>query len=176
VEDVDAVYQRSLEAGATSIIPPSDQEYGERVCGITDPAGNQWYIARSLQGPYTPEGLRNVNLYFHPVNSPQFMEFLDRAFGAVEVVRYADPNGRILHAKVRLGDTVIEMGDAHGPFQPMPTTIYMYVDHVDSAYQRALAAGATMISEPADQPYGDRNAGVIDPIGNTWYLATHIKA
>ncbi|MCI0417069.1 VOC family protein [bacterium] len=175
VEDTDAIYQRALEAGATSIAEPSDQPYGERVCGVTDPAGNQWYIARSLEGPYVPEGLRNVNLYFHPINASQFIDFLSRAFGSVEVARYAAPDGTVAHAKVRIGDSVIEMGEAHGPYQPMPTTIYLYTDNVDASYVRALQAGGVSVSEPADQPYGDRVAAVSDPFGNTWYIATHIK-
>jgi len=56
----------------------------------------------------------------------------------------------------------------------MPAAIYLYIDNVDAAYKRALAAGATSLSEPEDQPYGDRNAGVKDAFGNIWYIATHI--
>ncbi len=61
------------------------------------------------------------------------------------------------------------------PWQPMPGSIYLYVKDTDATYQRALKAGATSVMEPADQFYGDRNAGVKDPIGNMWWIATHIE-
>jgi PhnB protein len=67
------------------------------------------------------------------------------------------------------------MGEAHGPYQPMPTMFYLYVPDVDALYQRAINAGATSMSAPADQPYGDRSAGVKDAFGNQWYIATHFK-
>jgi PhnB protein len=103
------------------------------------------------------------------------IDFLKRAFAADEVARYAGPDGTIYHAQVRIGDSVIEMGEAHGPYQPMPTMFYLYVEDADAWYRRALQAGATSISEPADQPYGDRKAGVKDPFDNVWYVATPIK-
>jgi len=69
----------------------------------------------------------------------------------------------------------MEIGPAHGPYQPMPAMIYLYVEDVDALYQQATEGGATSISPPADQPYGDRNAGVRDPFGNEWYIASHVK-
>jgi uncharacterized glyoxalase superfamily protein PhnB len=66
------------------------------------------------------------------------------------------------------------MGEAHGPYQLMPTQFYLYVPEADATYYRALAAGATSIQQPADQPYGDRNAAVKDVFGNQWYIATQI--
>jgi len=103
------------------------------------------------------------------------IDFLKRAFGAEERAKYASPEGLVQHAEVRVGDSVVEMGEAHGPYQPMPSTFYLYVPDVDAIYERALRAGATSLNAPADQPYGDRNGGVKDPFGNTWYIATHIK-
>jgi PhnB protein len=67
------------------------------------------------------------------------------------------------------------MGEAHGPYQPMPTGIHLYVADADAVYAQAIQAGATSVSAPADQPYGDRFAHVIDPSGNSWLIATHIK-
>jgi PhnB protein len=78
------------------------------------------------------------------------------------------------HAKIRIGDSIIEMGEAHGQWQPMPTALYMYVPDVDAVYNRALEAGATSLSVPVDQPYGYRNAGVEDPFGNRWFIATPV--
>jgi len=175
VKDTDAVYQQALAAGATSIGEPKDQEYGERSAGVKDPAGNYWYVATHKGPSYVPEGLNDVNVYMHPLRAEPVINFLKRAFGARELAKYASPDGVVHHAEVQVGTSVLEMGEAHGPYQPMASVLYLYVPDVDAAYRRALQAGATSISEPADQPYGDRNAGVKDPFGNTWYIATHIK-
>ena len=81
----------------------------------------------------------------------------------------------IHHTTIKIGNAHMEMGEAQGPYQPMPTMFYLYVEDCDALYKRALAAGATSISEPQDQPYGDRSGGVTDPFGNKWYIATHVK-
>lgn len=175
VEDTDAVYQRALEAGAESIQAPADQEYGERVGCVKDFSGNQWYIATPQRKSHVPEGLRTVTPYLHPLRAEPVINFLKRAFGAQELEKYASPDGVVHHAKIKIGDSVLEMGEAHGPYQPMPTTFYLYVPDVDAVYRRALEAGGTSLNEPADQPYGDRNGGVTDAFGNQWYIATHIK-
>jgi uncharacterized glyoxalase superfamily protein PhnB len=175
VKDTDAVYREALAAGATSIGEPKDQEYGERSAAVKDLAGNYWYIATHKGPRYVPEGLNDVNVYMHPLRAEPVINFLKRAFGAQELAKYASPDGVVQHAEVRVGTSVLEMGEAHGPYQPMSSVFYAYVPDVDAIYRRALQAGASSISEPADQPYGDRNAGVKDPFGNTWYIATHVK-
>jgi PhnB protein len=175
VEDTDAAYKKALQAGATSISEPQDHEYGERGASVKDPFGNLWYIATHQGESYVPKGLNNVNVYMHPLRAEPVIGFLKRAFGAQEVAKYASPDGVVHHAEIRVGDSVVEMGEAHGPYQPMQSTFYMYVPDCDAVYRRALAAGAKSISEPVDQPYGDRSGGVTDPFGNTWYVATHIK-
>jgi PhnB protein len=175
VPDCDAAYERALQAGASSIDEPRDQEYGERSASVKDPAGNYWYIATHEGESYTPKGLNSVNVYMHPLRAEPVINFLKRAFGAREIAKYASPDGVVHHAQIRVGDSVVEMGEAHGKNPPMPTMFYLYVPDCDAVYQRALAAGATSISAPADQPYGDRTAGVKDAFGNQWYIATHIK-
>lgn len=175
VEDVDTVHARAVAAGGVAIMPPTDQEYGERSSSVKDSAGNHWYMATAKGASYIPEGLRNVNVYLHPLRAEPLIGFLKRAFGAEELEKYATPDGVIHHAKIRIGDSVLEMGEAHGPYQPMPTMFHLYVADVDALYQRAINAGATSMSAPADQPYGDRSAGVKDPFGNQWYIATHFK-
>ncbi|MGA3295435.1 MAG: VOC family protein [Candidatus Acidiferrales bacterium] len=175
VTDTDAVYQKALEAGATSIGEPQDHDYGERGAGVKDAFGNHWYIATHRGPSHVPKGLNNVNVYLHPLRAEPMIDFMKRAFGAEEKAKYASPDGVVHHAEVRVGDSVVEMGEAHGPYQPMPSTFYLYVPDVDAVYDRALKAGATSLNPPADQPYGDRNGGVKDPFGNTWYIATHIK-
>ena len=175
VEDTDAVYRKALEAGATSIAPPTDQSYGERSASVKDQFGNNWYIATYQGGSFIPQGFRTVTPSLHPLRADPMIDFLKRAFGAGNVQRYATPQGVVLHATVTIGDSLIEMGEAHGPYQPMPTHFYLYVPDVDSTYHRALQAGAVSMSEPTDQPYGDRTAGVKDVFGNQWYIATHIR-
>ncbi len=175
VEDTDAAYKKALQAGATSVGEPQDHEYGERGAGVKDPFGNYWYIATHQGENYIPKGLHNVNVYMHPLRAEPVISFLKRAFGAQELGKHASPDGVVHHAEIRVGDAVVEMGEAHGPYQPMQSMFYMYVPDCDAVYQRALAAGATSIQEPKDQPYGDRSGGVTDPFGNIWYIATHIK-
>jgi PhnB protein len=175
VPDCDAVYQRALLAGATSISEPRDQEYGERSGGVKDPAGNIWYIATHQGKSYIPKGLNSVNVYMLPLRAEPVITFLKRAFGARELGKYASPDGVVHHAEIRVGDSVVEMGEPQGKYQPMPTMFYVYVPDCDAVYQRALQAGATSIAEPVDQPYGDRNGAVKDACGNQWYIATHTK-
>ena len=175
VPDCDAVYERALKAGATSLDEPRDQEYGERSASIKDPAGNYWYIATHKGDAYTPKGLNSVNVYMHPLRAEPVISFLKRAFGAREIAKYASPDGVVHHAEISVGDSMVEMGEAHGKYPPMPTMFYLYVPDCDAVYQRALQAGATSIAEPVDHPYGDRSGGVKDVFGNQWYIATHIK-
>jgi PhnB protein len=170
VEDPDATYGRALAAGATSLGEPADRPYGERSGFVRDAMGNTWYIGRSLRGPAIPEGLRTLTPYLHPTGAPAYIDFLTRAFGAVEEARYTAPDGRVLHAVVRLGNAAIEMGEPD-PAAPMPTTFYLYVDDADALYHRAVAAGATSLAPPADQFYGDRVASVEDYTGTRWYIA-----
>jgi uncharacterized glyoxalase superfamily protein PhnB len=101
------------------------------------------------------------------------MDFLKRAFGADEVSCHKLPDGLIAHAEMRIGDSTIGIGEATGGAAPMPAALHLYVKNADAVYRRALAAGAVSIQEPADQEYGDREAGVKDPAGNHWYIATH---
>ena len=175
VPDCDATYARALEAGAASIAEPADQDYGERTATVKDAAGNFWYIATYKGESYKSEGAPTLQPYLHPLRAEPVINFMKRAFGAEELGRYAAPDGVIHHTTVRIGNAHMEMGEAHGPYQPMPTMFYLYVEDCDALYKRAMSAGATSISEPKDQPYGDRSGGVVDPFGNKWYIATHVK-
>jgi PhnB protein len=175
VEDADAAFKKALAAGATSIDEPRDQDYGERSATVKDAAGNVWYIATHQGENYVPKGLHNVNVYLHPRRAEPLIAFLKRAFGAQEVAKYASPDGVVHHAQIRIGDSVVEMGEAHDKYESMPAMFYLYVPNVDAVYRQTVAAGATSFQEPTDQPYGDRQAGVRDAFGNTWYIATHIK-
>jgi uncharacterized glyoxalase superfamily protein PhnB len=96
----------------------------------------------------------------------KLIDFVKQAFEAVEVERMSKPDNSIGHAALRIGDSVLMMSDAGDQWKPMPSAIYLYVNDTDATYKRALQAGATSLMEPADQFYGDRNAGVKDPVGN----------
>jgi PhnB protein len=175
VGDVDAAYQRAIKAGATPIHPPTDQDYDSRDGSVKDMSGNNWYLFTPTPRNTIFAELRSVTPYLHPVRSDELIEFLQKAFGAEEQYRAQSPDGVVHHAQVRIGDSTIGMGDAHGVYEPMPSTLHLYVPDTDSLYERALRAGATSIQPPADQPYGDRSAGVTDPFGNRWFIATHTR-
>ena len=175
VDDVDAVFAKALEKGAKSIQPPTDQEYGERGASIADEFGNHWYVATPLKGEKIPEGLRAVTPYLALEDTKRFIQFIKEAFGAQEKLVVPAPGGGVAHAKIAIGDSILEMSDAHGPYKPMPCGLHLYVPDADAVYEQALRAGAKSLMPPADQPYGDRSGGVIDPFGNQWFIATHIK-
>jgi len=171
VSDVDDVYARAIAVGATSLLEPSDQEYSERFAVVKDIGGNEWYIEKRLD-PTPVQDLHTVAVYFHPIGAPRFIDFVEKAFGAQVVERHQSDEGFVYHSKVRIGDSIIELGEAHDQWQPMPSAIYLYVEDVDATYQQALNAGATSALEPTDQPYGDRSAWVNDEFGNVWYLSS----
>jgi len=174
VPDVDDAHRRALEAGAKPLFPLADQPYGERSGGVEDPYGNRWYIA-TTEVPLAEisKFLHTVTVYFHIIGAAKFIAFLQNAFEAEELMRHEE-KGRLAHAKIRIGDSVVEAGEAQDPKQPLPPAIYLFVNDVDIAYERALNAGATSLMEPKDQEYGHRNAWVKDPFENVWYLAQEI--
>ena len=172
VDNVDEVYQRALQAGAASAYAPQDFDYGERGAGVNDPFGNEWYLATPIGDTHFLPEMGAVTPYLHPQGADKLIEFLKQAFGAEEIARYG-PADKIEHAKVRVGDSILELSEAHGPYQPLESTFFMYVEDIEETYRRALAAGATSLYPPAVQPYGGRGAGVRDAFGNTWYLATN---
>src|SRR5579872_3799638 len=93
VKDVDATYKKALQAGAASIGVPQDHEYGERGASVSDPFGNFWYIATHKGESFVPKGLHSVNVYLHPLRAEPVIGFLQRAFGAQELAKYASPDG-----------------------------------------------------------------------------------
>src|SRR5438132_1689282 len=138
VENVDGVYQQAIQAGAISLMPPMDMEYGERGAGIEDLSGNHWYLATASGPNYIPEGVPNLMPYFHPVGAPKMIEFLKVAFDAREIAVHQSPDGIVQHAKIRIGDSIVEMGEAHGPWQPRPMHFMVHVDDCDASYVHAM--------------------------------------
>lgn len=122
-----------------------------------------------------PEEHQNAVPYLIVPNVGKLIDFIKDSFNGEEIERFANPDGRIMHASVRIGDSMIMMGDPGSQYDPMPGSVYLYVNDTDEAYRRAMKAGATSIMEPSDQFYGDRNAGVKDSHGNMWWIATRIE-
>ncbi len=171
--DCDATYRRALEAGATSMGEPADRPYGERSGFVKDFAGNHWYIATRSASVVAPEGLGTVLPFVFPPKARAFIDFLKRAFAAEEMGVFEE-SGRVVHAAVRIGDAVLEMGESH-ELLSMPSSFFLYVEDCDAWYRRAVAAGATSIEPPADQPYGHRTAVVLDPFGYQWIPASLLQ-
>jgi PhnB protein len=121
---------------------------------------------------HMPEGFHTITPYPLVADAAGLLDFLRAAFEAEELERYAGPDGRIKHAAVRIGDSVLEMGEPGPAWQPMPCSLHIDVPDVDAVYERALAAGGESLYDPDLKPYGDREAGVRDPAGNLWYIAT----
>jgi PhnB protein len=172
VDNADEIYQRALNAGATSVWNMTEN-YGDRFGGVLDQAGNTWCIATFLgRESVGQEHLNSVTAHFSLKGSAKFVDFLKQAFDAQEIVRYDTPQNDVAHAKIRIGDSAISLGELRGDAQQKPAMIYMYVPDCDAVYAQALRAGAKSISPVADQFYGDRHGGVEDPWGNQWYIAT----
>jgi PhnB protein len=195
LEDVEGAYNRALAAGATSTLPITDQAYGDREGGVKDRWGNAWYLATHQEdvteeelmqrfggggskprkqpgvGPL-PEGYHTVTPFLHVRGARKMIAFLENAFGGTVAHSTDMPDREVAHAAVRIGDSLIELGEAHGESQPIPAAIHLFVPDVDAVYERALRAGATSVESPADKPYGERGAFVTDPFENQWFIAT----
>lgn len=123
--------------------------------------------------PHVPPGHNCVSPYLIVHHAAEVIDLLTRAFEGTELLRMADGDGRIRHAEVRVGDSVVMLSEACEEFPAMPTAVHVYVPDVDAVFRRAVTAGAGALREPADQFYGDRTAGVKDAGGNSWWIATH---
>lgn len=122
-----------------------------------------------------PKGFHTATPYLIVENVAKQIDFLKNAFGATETHRSTLPDGHIIHAEVRIGDSMIMIGGAREPWKPRPATVYLYFEDVDRVFHKAVEAGGKSMQEPKDQFYGDRSGGVEDPNGNYWWLATHIE-
>jgi PhnB protein len=175
VDDVDASYRRALDAGATSIYEPVEQVYGDRDAGVQDPSGNNWYLTARRLSAHVPPDTPTIVPGFSTHGAARFVEFMKQAFGAEEAFLHKAPSGEVIHSRIRIGDSILAIGELRGGFALMPFHMHMYVPDVVAVYSRALAAGAKSLRAPKDEPYGDRAATVADAFGNYWSLATHIK-
>jgi len=121
---------------------------------------------------FRPQGFNNIAPYFLVNGAAKFIEFLGAAFEGAEGFRVPGPDGAIMHAEVRIGDSVVELAEANEEYPTRPMTTHLYVPDSDAAYARAIDAGATSVYAVADQHWGDRQGCVKDAFGNVWYVAT----
>ncbi|WP_205548292.1 VOC family protein [Pseudomonas carnis] len=126
-----------------------------------------------------PDGYHSLTPYMGIDKTGEAIEFYKKAFGATQVMRLDMPDGRVGHAELRIGDSSLMLGTPcdqmalRNPDEHTSIGLHLYVEDVDAQFQRAVDAGATVVSEPKDQFYGDRSASVKDPFGHLWFLATH---
>jgi PhnB protein len=128
-----------------------------------------------MSGSYRPKGYSTVSPYLVADGAQRLIDFLERTFGARPLRRYDLPDGSIMHAEVKIGDTVVMIGDANEKWPAVPAHMHVYVDDVDAVYRGALEAGAVAVQPPerkGEDP--DRRGGVKDPAGNTWWIATQV--
>ena len=126
-----------------------------------------------------PEGYHSIQPYLIFKQCSVAIAYYAKVFGATEKLSMKDGNGRVAHAEVQIGDSVVMMADEHLEIQAYgaehyggsPISLMLYVENCDATYTAAISTGATSLREPADQPYGDRMAGVLDPFGYKWWIA-----
>jgi PhnB protein len=130
-----------------------------------------------------PEGYRTATPYLIVKGAAEAIEFYKRAFGATEMLRMADPQGKVGHAEIRIGDSVIMLADEHpdmgyrGPrsLGGSSVSILLYLEDVDDVFERAVQAGGKALRPVANQFYGDRTGTLEDPFGHVWTVATHVE-
>lgn len=124
---------------------------------------------------YIPDGHHTVSPYIVVPGVAKLMDFAKQAFGATEVFVAKRPDGAVQHAEVKIGDSIVMMGEGGEQGKTFLAMLHLYVEDCDAVYRRTLEAGAKSIREPADQPFGDRMGGVEDEFGNQWWISTHVK-
>jgi uncharacterized glyoxalase superfamily protein PhnB len=125
---------------------------------------------------YKPEGYSSVSAYIVTEGAQRVIDFFKQTFGATQLRRFENPDGKIMHAEVRIDDTVVMIADAGGNYPPFPVWLHVYVQDVDKTYQKALEAGGTSVQAPVRKEGDpDKRGGVKDPGGNTWWIATQMS-
>jgi PhnB protein len=130
-----------------------------------------------------PDGYHSVTPYLYIDGAASAIDFYKTAFGAVEVMRLAGPDGKIGHAEIKIGDSHVMLADefpdmgARSPHTIGGTAVglMVYLPDVDVVVERAVKAGATLERPVENKFYGDRTGGIIDPFGHRWYIATHVE-
>ena len=122
-----------------------------------------------------PDGFHTITPYMAVKNAAEFIDFLSKGLNAVVLDVMKGNDGAVMHANVKIGDSMVMVAEAPPERALVASMLYLYVPDTDVLYHRVVAAGGISLMEPADQFYGDRNAGVQDRWGNQWWIATHVK-
>ena len=123
---------------------------------------------------HKPDGYPCVSPYLIVSGANETIEFLKRVFGATEIRRFSDEAGKLMHAEVRLNDSVVMIADSAPNWPPAPSYVHVYVEDVDATYLLAIEAGAESIQEPTKKDDDDKRGGVKDSGGTTWWIATKL--
>ncbi|HUL16002.1 MAG TPA: VOC family protein [Terriglobales bacterium] len=170
---VDGIYERAVKAGAKILTKPTQMNYGDYETDFEDPSGNQWYVGMRRSGAsIAPEGFHSVNIGLRAEGAKELIAFLQGAFGAETQFIQETNEGKVAYSTVRLGNSILEVGDPHGQWAARPTALHYYVEDSDAVFSKARAAGAEELSPVAQQPYGERSGSARDAWGNHWYIAT----
>lgn len=129
-----------------------------------------------MKSQYKPPNYSTVSPYLIVNGAAATIDFLKRVFGAIELRRFPDESGKLMHAEVRIDDTVIMLADPAPPdWQPISSYVHIYVPDVDATYRKALDAGAVSVQEPAKKQDEDKRGGVKDAGCTTWWIATKVE-
>ncbi len=124
---------------------------------------------------HKPDGYTTVSPYLIVDGASRTIDFLTRTFGAVELRRFPNADGKLMHAEVRIDDTVLMLADGAEGWPPVPTHVHIYVPDVDATYKRAVEAGADSVQAPVKKEDADKRGGVKDAGGTTWWIATKVE-
>jgi uncharacterized glyoxalase superfamily protein PhnB len=128
-----------------------------------------------MPASWKPETYNSVSVYIMADGAQRVIDFLKETFDATDLRRFDAPDGKIVHAEVRVGDTVVMIADAIDPFPVFPVWLHVYVPDVEVTFKKALAAGGMSVREPTcKEGDPDRRGGVKDPAGNTWWISTQL--
>jgi len=129
-----------------------------------------------MDSNWKPEKYSHVSLYIVAEGAQRVIDFLKKTFSASALRRFDTPDGKIMHAEVRIGDTVVMIADASGNHPAFPVWLHVYAPNVDAVYKKAREAGGVAVQEPVRKEGDpDRRGGVKDPSGNTWWIATQVN-
>jgi PhnB protein len=142
---------------------------------VKDPAGNYWNITEIRKTDHRTEDTRAILPYLNLAGAAEFVEFAKRAFGAEEVSMFKAPDGKVIHGRLRIGDSILALGEAYGERAIILGALHMYVPNVDDVYAKAVREGIKVLRPLRDEPYGDRAAVLQDAFGNWWFPSTHLK-
>jgi PhnB protein len=126
--------------------------------------------------PFQAPGHSTVSAYVMAKGARGVIDFASQAFGAETLLLLPRDDGSVMHASIRIGDSVVMISDATKDYPASPVSLHVYVADVDATYKHALAHGATSLQEPSEKGDGDRRGGVKDAAGNEWWIATHVGA